>query len=130
MRCCASATNDPRPRPRTFAVTTTRRFPFSRTDLIRSGRDVEIGHRAQRDKIGNRWLLHFDETWRSRVRCGFGNLDRNAFERVQIGAEIFGQADEKRMAPVALEDFAGLLSADGDLDSLPRVFTRLFRTLW
>ena len=40
IRSCASAMK-PRSRPRTLAMTTTRRLLFSR--LVRAGRDVEIG---------------------------------------------------------------------------------------
>ena len=42
-------------------------------------------------------------------------------ERIDVGAQMLGQAHDDVEAPVALEHLAGLLAADGDLDDLLHV---------
>jgi hypothetical protein len=51
-RRSASSTNEPISRPRTLALMTTRRLPSLPADLVRTWRDAEARHFAQRNEIG------------------------------------------------------------------------------
>ena len=81
MRAAASATNEPRSRPRTFAVTTTRRLPFSRLIWFGPGASSSRATAPSGTKLGHarRWCSR-----RFASPCAIRQRDRQALERVDV----------------------------------------------
>src|SRR5262245_51105389 len=111
---CASATNEPRSRPRTLAVTTARRLPFSRLHLVVPGCHLELSDFAQRH------VVRFSPA----VFSGFAVVlerNRQALQRLDVFAQPLRQAHQQVEAAITLEQLAGLFPAHSDLDDLLNV---------
>ena len=127
MRRCASATKEPRSRPRTLAVTTTRRLPFSR--LIWFGPGAMAMRATAPSGMNDRAVVVTPGSVAAagaQLECRFALVVwaaaiGQALERLEVGAQIFRQAHDEFEAPVAFEHFARRLAAEGDLDHLLHV---------
>ena len=104
MRVCASATTEAMSRPRTFAVTTTRRLPFSR--LIWFGPSVRLKRAS----------------WPSRALpvgwpAALGGSDTGRFFSASMSARADFVRDEPRSGNAGrLQDDPGFAPADGGTD--------------
>ena len=89
-------------------------------DLVRARRDLDVGHRRQRHEAARarpRGRTRVAAVaWRSAAAAGSA-----APQRVEVGAQVLGQAHDDVEAAVALEDLAGLLAADRGRDDVLHV---------
>jgi hypothetical protein len=102
----SSATKLPRSRPRTLAVTTTRRLPFSRLIWFGPG-DVDACQFAQRHHA---WSVRWPSSPGARLRRNFraspGKRDRQVGQSRRVAAQCLGQAHHDVESPIAVEQLA------------------------
>ena len=89
-------------------------------DLIGAGRCVDLCHRRKRHVTHLRQRRICPDGahgcgLRLGLRLGQGN--RKRLDGFDVGAQALGQANDNFEATVALEDVAGFLAANGDLDN-------------